>query len=806
MSENPVTNRVSRLGVGLASILAFSCGVILLYRLATLPPYPWLFVLVGVMLLAMFWRYRRMHRLAPVVVAATLGLAWAGWNADMRLAERLPSELETKRIMVSGYLCDLPTPGSFDSLRFGFCVRQWHAPDVPKSHTLPRVLRLSWYGREGRTLPDHRLTLEVTLKRPHGNLNPDGFRYEDWLFRHGYRATGNVKQVDAAPELACGLQCHYNAWHWHASKKLQRWFGEAEYYPLIASLLMGNRGSLEDYHWQVLKATGTIHLVAISGLHLGLVAVGAGLLARWGLLLLPVGSLSEQDRRSLIFLVVVLVCLAYALLAGFTVPTRRALVMVVAGGWYLLKARQQSGWWPFVLALAVVLLMDPFAPLDQGFWLSFGAVGVLLAVFSGRLGSSGWLLALFRAQLAVFFGLWPLLMLLHQGQPLAGFAANLLAVPWVSLAVMPLLFLGSIVALLSGGWLLPWVSAGFDLVLGALWWWLELVARFPAGQMQPLPAPLAVALALLALWAIRWSDWRWRALLGCTFLLLSVPWPGAGGGNSVAQSPEVRVLDVGQGLSVVVRAGGKVMVYDTGPEVAGVYSAVDSVLVPNLRAVGVEVIDLLVLSHADNDHAGGLETLSEYFEIKRVVSGEPALINGRVPVPVEACRPGNIQWPGLVMSRWQNPFPADGNDASCVIRLYHPPSNSDLVLTGDISRKVEELMLGAGGPDWIENRVVHRVVLAPHHGSKTSSSTRWIQAVAPDQVIYTAGYRHHFGHPHPEVTGRYRASGAVPLNTACSGQIVLRFTDSGLLTRELWKSQPFWIASPGLARSECKIP
>lgn len=806
MSENPVTNRVSRLGVGLASILAFSCGVILLYRLATLPPYPWLFVLAGVMLLAMFWRFRRMQRLAPAMVAATLGLAWAGWNADMRLAERLPSELETKRIMVSGYLCDLPTPGSFDSLRFGFCVRQWHVPDVSERHTLPRVLRLSWYGREGRTLSDHRLNLEVALKRPHGNLNPDGFRYEDWLFRHGYRATGSVKQVYAAPELACGLQCQYHAWHWRASKQLQRWFGEAEYYPLIASLLMGNRGSLEDHHWQVLKATGTIHLVAISGLHLGLVAVGAGLLARWGLLLLPVGCLSEQGRRSLVFLVVVLSCFAYALLAGFTVPTRRALVMVVAGGWYLLKARQQSGWRPFLLALAAVLLMDPFAPLDQGFWLSFGAVGVLLIVFSGRLGSSGWLSALLRAQVAVFFGLWPMLMLLHQGQPLAGFAANLLAVPWVSLAVMPVLFLGAIIALLSGGWLLPWVSAGFDLVLGALWWWLELVAWFPAGQMQPLPLPLAASLALLALWATRWSDWRWRALLGGTFLLLSIPWSGAGGGNSVVQAPEVRVLDVGQGLSVVVRASGRVMVYDTGPEVAGVYSAVDSVLVPNLRAMGVEVIDLLVLSHADNDHAGGLETLSEHFAIKRVVSGEPALINGRVPVPVETCRPGNIRWPGLVMSLWQNPLPADGNDASCVIRLYHPPGNSDVVLTGDISRKVEELMLGAGGPDWIENRVVHRVVLAPHHGSKTSSSTRWIQAVAPDQVIYTAGYRHHFRHPHPEVTGRYREEGAMAFNTACSGQIMLTFTDSGILTRQLWKTQPFWIASSGLARSECKIP
>ncbi|MGC8119191.1 DNA internalization-related competence protein ComEC/Rec2 [Marinobacter sp. VGCF2001] len=804
MSEKTATGQLAiKRIVDVASILAFSCGVILLYRLATLPPYPWLFVASLVVVMLSLRRRWRGRRVLSMFAAALFGLAWAGWHADSRLVERLPASAEGQRLLVSGYLCNLPAPGSFDSVRFGFCVSKWHSPGLSDEPSLPRHLRLSWYGREGRTLPDHRLMLEVVLKRPHGNLNSEGFRYENWLFRHGYRATGSVKQVSAAPQLECGVRCQYHAWHWRTSQRLNRMFGAAEHYPLIASLLMGDRSHLNDTHWQALKATGTIHLVAISGLHLGLVAVGVGLLARWALLL-PAGRLSERSRRSLVFAFVVTGCASYSLLAGFTVPTQRALVMVTAGSWYLLKAQQQSGWLPFALALATVLLMDPFAPLDQGFWLSFGAVAVLMFVFYGRLGATGWLSALVRAQLAVFVGLWPMLMVLNQGQPVAGMLANLVAVPWVSFAVMPVLFVGSMLALLFGDGLLPWVMVGFDRVLGVLWWWLQWIAEVRLGQMRLLPLPLAAGLALLALWAIRWRDWRWRVLFGMTMLVSIPDWQGAGPSNDMAEVPEVRILDVGQGLSVVVRSGSKVMVYDTGPAVPGVYSAAESVLIPNLRAMGIEVIDLLVLSHGDNDHAGGLEQLAEAFEITRVITGEPEAARDRVSASVAACQPDTVRWPDLELSFWRTPLPASGNDASCVLRLYHEQTDSDIILAGDISRRVEQFMIGAEGPGWNRTGLAHRVVLAPHHGSKTSSSPEWIQAMMPDQVIYTAGYRHHFGHPHPDVTRRYRSAGALALNTACSGQIQLSFMRGQILTRELWRSQPFWIASPEGTRSQCQ--
>lgn len=744
-----------------------------------------------------------------LLAGVLFGLAWASWNSEFRLAERLPPELEGQRVLVSGYLCDLPVPGNFDSLRFGFCVTDWPGLNAQTTdHRLPSVLRLTWYGRGGRPLPDHRLTLEVVLKRPHGQLNSEGFRYEDWLFRHGYRATGSVKQVSADPDVICGAKCWYHAWHRGAANQVKRLFGNAEQYPLIASLLMGDRRGLTDEQWQVLKATGTIHLVAISGLHLGLVAIGVGLLARRLWLVPAMGVVSEHRGRVLVFLAVVLSCVGYALLAGFTVPTRRALVMVIAGGWYLLRARQQSGWRPFILALMAVLLLDPFAPLDQGFWLSFGAVAVLLLVFSGRVGTSGWLPTLTAAQLAAFFGLWPLLMAFQQAQPLAGLLANLMAIPWVSFVVMPTLFMGSLLVWLSDGFLLPWVSAAFDVVLGSLWWWLEWVGRFRFGHLQPLAMPLAAGLALLALYAIRWRDWRWRLVFGATVLLLAVPPPfvGRDQGNESVPWPEVRILDVGQGLSVVVRAGNRVMVYDTGPEVEGAYSAAESVLIPNLRAMGVASIDLLVLSHGDRDHAGGLAALADALPIKRVISGEPALIRRRTGLPVENCQTRRMRWPGLDVAFWQMPGSEESNDASCVVRLYHPGTDRDVLLTGDISRRVEARMLGGDGPGWVREPVAHRIVLAPHHGSKTSSSGEWIDAIGPNQVIYTAGYRHHYGHPHPEVAERYRRQGVEALSTACSGEIRLALGENEPVSSVLWQSQPFWISSPGLTRSQCKIP
>ncbi len=830
MSRSTGASRVPQLRtMGSASLIAFSCGVILLYRLTLWPACIWLFLL-GALVTGVWW-YRIRHstrRVLPALLCCFLtGLFWAAWQSDDRLEQRLSESVQGKELTVSGHVCSLPQSGSFDSLRFNFCVQQWHDGPADVSSwrgTRPDKLRLAWYGRNGESLPGHRLRLEVVLKRPHGNLNRAGFRYEDWLFRHGIRATGSVRSVTTEPALPCGPVCHYHAWYQRVAKAVHRQFSEADAYPLIASLLIGNRSYLDDDHWQTLKATGTIHLVAISGLHLGLLAVAVGMLGRKALLLLPVARVKERQVRTLVFVLVVVCCLFYALLAGFGVPTRRALIMVIIGGWYLLLAREASPWRPYLIALALVLVVDPFAPLDQGFWLSFGAVAILLLAFSGRIGPPGWLKGLVIAQLAIFAGLWPILAELGQPQPLAGFVANIVAIPWLSVVVMPVLFAGTLLVTLFAtffstpltgvfdGAVVAVVISAFDWVLGVLWFWLQQVQVLPLPGVPELSWSVIILLAVCVLLVLRFPEPGFLAVSALVLVvwagLLVVESPESA--NPTLKVPEVTVWDVGQGLSVLVRAENGVLIYDTGPGIEGVFSAAESVLIPGLQARGVQRIDKLVLSHGDNDHAGGLPQLLEAFEVNQLISGEPEAVaekagNG-VSVPVRSCPEGIHDWAGLKLGFWRSPDAISGNGASCLLQIYHPGSQSGLWLTGDITRRVERQMLAEGVHQRLSATNERRIVLAPHHGSKTSSSASWVRAMSPDWVVYTAGYQHRYGHPHPDVTKRYRQAGARALNTACSGELSIVFTEDGPAIRESRHSAPFWISGPGLARDQCLVP
>lgn len=793
------------------SIFAFSCGVILLYRLAVLPAQVWLCVAA---VLALLW-FSPVRRLLPralwlFVIGCTFGVGWAGFGAHERLGQRLPDGFEGEKVHVSGYVCGLPVAGSFDSIRFSFCVTRWYGLSLtPKADdSLPTTLRLAWYGQPEGRLPDHRLRLEVVLKKPHGALNPSGFRYEDWLFRKGYRATGSVRSATPDPSVTCALECQYHRLHIRLAGWVDEQFGIARYHPLIASLLIGNRGHLSSEHWDVLKATGTIHLVAISGLHLGLVALGAGFVARRLLLAMSSYRFSERFVRLTVFGAVLVCCLFYALAAGFTVPTRRALIMVAVGSWVLLNARQEPVWHSLVMALGVVLLLDPFALLDQGFWLSFGAVSVLLCVFAGRIGGTGWLAGLFLAQAAVFAGLWPLLELVGQGQPVAGLLANVFAIPWVSLVVMPVLVTGGVVVALFPS-LLQLVIPLMDAVLGVIWFFLEWVAHMDWPDLDGSTLEIsgfAVLVLLIATVPI-------RAFQGVG-LIVALGWAFAAAlpnnaDNPPIEKPEVRVWDVGQGLSAMLRAGDEVLLYDTGPEVKGVFSAAESVLIPNLKSLGVKRIDTLVISHADNDHSGGINQILDEFEVGRILTGEPMAVRAKLKpgetVSVLGCAGEAMLGGELSLMYWQATGNFKGNDASCVLSARQGHA-AEWLLSGDISARIEALYLEAREARATNNSPRERVVFAPHHGSKTSSSNIWVNKLSPSLVIYTAGYRHRYGHPHKDVTARYRSVGARALNTACSGSLVMKVVDGTLKTTETRHKAPFWISGPGLARDTCKIP
>ena len=799
-------------------LIAFCCGVILLYRLSVLPAWQLLFAaMAGCGVLALLLP-DRWGRTAFILLAALLaGTAWASWHSSQRLHERLPAAWERVPLEVSGYVCSLPARGSFNSLKFDFCLVEnayQHSVQAPSpAHSLPSRLRLAWYGDHPDQLPGHTLTITVVLKRPHGGLNLTGFRYEDWLFRHGYRATGSVRTVVPDASIECGLHCRYRYQH----RRLLNWvtakFGEATHFPLLASLLIGYRGAMTPAHWDTLKATGTIHLVAISGLHLGLVALGIGCVARRCAVRVPESILSERARRRLVFGVVMIGCLAYALMSGFTVPTRRALLMIAVLGWSLLQGWHIPPWRSLLLALTVVLIADPFSPLDAGFWLSFCAVAVLILVFSGRLGAVQGVLALVLAQTAMFAGLWPGLLLLGQNQPLAGFVANLFAIPWVSMVVMPLLLCGALlVALVPASSV--WVTLLLDTVLGVLWQGLQWLAGWNSPTIQ-LGVAAAIGLAAVVLLALWYPQRGFRlALAVCLGLwLVSHVWFQAPVDNRPVPMPQVIVWDVGQGLSVLVRHQKQALLYDTGPAIPGVFSAVESVILPNLRALGVQRLDTLVVSHADGDHSGGLEQLVTELPLARLIGGEAAETAGRLGQAglvrkVTDCRRQTLMLGRLELNFWRSDRAKEGNGASCVLRIRDPDSATEWLLTGDITVREEAEYLSYLNDQSAQKtqkarNAINRVLLAPHHGSKTSSSDVLIQALSPDTVIYTAGYRHRYGHPHPQVTRRYELAGSHQINTACAGAVIMGVKSDGLVIRQVQQSAPFWISGPGLARARC---
>ncbi|MDO3722481.1 DNA internalization-related competence protein ComEC/Rec2 [Marinobacter sp. chi1] len=786
-------------------VIAFSCGAIILYWQSELPPLAFvLAIFITAFCIVVRSGSRFVRHVAFALIGGCAGIGWALWHAEVRLEERLPTDMEGVPVSVSGYVCDVPSPGSFQSLKFSFCVTQWHqAGDIASNRVLPKTLRLAWYNADDRWMPDHRLHLTVVLKRPHGSLNPEGFRYENWLYRNGYRATGSVRALQVDLEVPCGLRCQYANLHGQMARWVQAEFAQARNASMVASLLVGYRGELEPEQWALLQSTGTIHLVAISGLHLGLVALGATLVAGGIVRRVPVSWLDETARRHWVFAIMAISCLCYALLAGFTVPTQRALIMALVVGWSLLVARTGGAWRPLVYALGAVIFLDPFAPLDQGFWLSFTAVAVLVWVFAGRLRQPGWFRTLLMAQCGVFAGLWPVLLLMGQSQPLAGALANLVAIPWVSFVVMPLLMAAGVLTAIFPALGLLFVPV-LDLALDVFWDWLGFVSAFPfpATFRGALAVTLFAVMVLVALWVPSASMRLAAGLLAGVWLFRADPSTG----NVFVSEPEVRVWDVGQGLSVLVRHQRDVLLYDTGPELPGVFSAVESVIEPNLRALGVSRINQLVVSHADTDHAGGLTRLSDTFEIDSVVSGEPGEARQRMAsgVAVAPCRQVQTNVGELKVDFWQSSVGSEGNDASCVLRVRSVQLGVEWVLPGDISRETELEYLAHSAGTWQNS--VYRVMIAPHHGSKTSSSRAWVAYIRPNVVVFSAGYRHRFGHPHPSVTRRYREFGAVPFSTACSGALTMSADKGRVNVLETWHDTPFWIGAEGQTREACKLP
>jgi len=754
------------------SILAFLAGVLLVQQFAELPSLAWGWIAVPVAMAALRW-----PRVALPLLFLLAGFCWATFRAGLVLDRALPDALEGVDLLIEGRIADLPVVQERGT-RLVFDVEDARHDGVPVA--IPHRVQLSLYGHAPSFHVGDRWQLTVRLRRPHGFQNPGGFDYEAHLFQQRIRATGYIREKPAAKHLAAladepGWLMSYrlNRYRQVLSEHFRVLLDDHPFTGMVTAFANGDDDALRDEHWEILTRTGTSHLVAISGMNIGLVAGIAWFLARW-LWSLPGWTVLWVPAPRVAAIGAILAAFAYAALSGFAIPTQRALVMLMAAFAGLLTDRRTSPSVLLMLALFVVLVFDPLAVLAAGFWLSFLAVAVILYAV-GSVDGGGWkerLHAWGFVQWAVTLALMPVLLFLFQQVSVVGPIANLLAIPVVEIVVIPATLVGVVASVM-----LPDVIATLPLQLAArtlefLWPALEFLSRWHGALWSQHAPPLWALVASLVgaglLLLPRGYPGRWVGIVWFLPLFLTRP-PSPQDGELW-----VTMLDVGQGLALAVRTANHALVYDTGARFGVRFDAGRSVVVPYLRHEGVRRVDRLIVSHGDNDHIGGAASLRAALPVGQVLSSVPQRLPGAQP-----CVAGqHWQWDG-VRFEFLNPGNGSGlsgNNASCVLRMAS--SGGRVLLPGDIAARAER-------------RLVHDhpaqlsvdLLVVPHHGSKTSSTESFLDAVRPRVALLPVGYRNRYRHPHPLVAQRYRERGIVLEDSPTAGAIEVRLGRGGMMIR-----------------------
>lgn len=732
-------------------MIALALGLLSLRLLPALPP-TWLLVILPVVALMLL-----PYRTYPIALFL-LGLSWACFSAQRALDDRLPAILDGQTLWLQGEVVGLPS-------QIEGVVRFELAGAKSRRARLPSRMRIAWYGGP-EVRSGERWRLAVKLKRPAGLVNPHAFDYQAWLLAQRIGATGSVTDgqqlAPARGALRDGLRQRLLA------VDAQGREGG------LAALVLGDGSGLSRADWQALQDTGTVHLLVISGQHVGLLAgvvylLVAGL-ARWGCW--PQALPWLPWACALAFAA----ALGYGLLAGFDVPVRRACVMVALMLLWRLRFRHLGLVWPFLMSLNVVLIFEPLVSLQPGFWLSYTAVAILILIFGGRLGAWRWWQSWTRAQCLIAVGLLPVLLVLNLPISITGPLANLFAVPWVSLIVLPLALLGTLLLPVPVvGESLLWLAGG---ALDGLFVFLGRVAgAVPAWLPSAVPGwawilGLFGALLVLLPGGVPLRHLGWPLLLLCIFPPFRQVPPG---------QVEVIQLDVGQGLAVLLRTRHHALLYDAGPRF-GEYDIGERVVVPAIRKAGVRRLDVMLLSHADADHAGGAAAVYQALPVSRVLSGEPEKL-----MPQLGARPCDNDeswtWDGVRFATWRWAQAGAGNPSSCMLSV--DAGGERLLLTGDVDAEVERAAIASG----FDLRA--RWLQAPHHGSRSSSSQPFLRAVAPDGVLISRGQNNAFGHPHPLVMARYGWLGIPSYDSAELGAITLQLGTFGPARGQM-KERRFW--------------
>ncbi|HEX5126626.1 MAG TPA: DNA internalization-related competence protein ComEC/Rec2 [Rhodocyclaceae bacterium] len=755
---------------------------------ATLTPV-WVWSVASVFIAILVWlshrlQYGKLRLLFSVIAACTLGLAYATWRAEIRLADALPLAMEGQDVHVIGSITDLPQAREH-GIAFLFNVD-------PGNPSVPRMLSLAWYaeGRGAEQMPPpnlragQRWQLTVRLKRPHGNLNPAGFDYEGWMFERGVRATGYVRQSSDNRMLAepqHGFLPTIDRMRESIRDRFRAALPNAPWAGVLIALAVGDQASITADQWKLFSQTGVTHLMSISGSHITLFAALVAWIMRFAWRCFPRLGLRLPAQKAAV-LAGALAAAFYVALAGFGVPAQRTLYMLMVVALALWFGRGSQALRTLLFALLVVLLIDPWAVLSAGFWLSFAAVGVLMLIAAGRFGKDGFVMAWLRAQWAIVVISLPLLLGIFQQFSLVSPLANVIAIPVVSAVITPLALLFAAVPLTPFAQLAHWLLA---LMMKVLAW----MASWPvAVRQQAAPPGWLVALAVLAgLWALlpRGVPGRWTALLVFPVMLAwSPPRPAMG-------EMKMTVIDVGQGLSVHVQTARHDFLFDAGPQYSEDSDSGQRIIVPYLRAQGVRHLDGMFISHNDNDHFGGAASVFDAVPVDWWESSLPADHPLRQrPNPHVACARGQTwQWDSVrfeVLHPTSEFATRKDNDRSCV--LHVSAMHGSALLTGDIETPSERDILA-----WSPREVRADVLIAPHHGSNTSSHQAFVDAVGARVVVFPVGYRNRFHHPAPAVVERYAQTGARLSRSDFDGAVTFMFEDRKIdIRRERVEQARYW--------------
>lgn len=728
------------------------------------------------------------YPITMALLASSVGYLYAGFITQYWLDYQLPGGKSIETV-IQGRIDSMPQ--HFDGLT---------RIEIRLDKPLPgsRAASLSWlpYSKFGTIKLNcydctqqfnrgERWRLKVRLRGIHGLMNPGGFDYERWAFQRRLVASGSIRKdnenqllsASAQGLLSAGIKTAYADFTRHV-------LAGSRATGIIQAITLGDRSAIDEYQWQIFRRTGTGHLIAVSGLHIALVFGLAFALLKFVFRLFPRMLLYVAAQR-LAAIMALPFTLYYAWFAGFSLPTQRALLMLTVLYIAFLTGRRVLGWYTFLVALCAVLIVDPLASLSQGFWLSFSAVAAIIgyahwcrsraiqSVPEERMQShlparlrqwiTGWILV----QLAVSAAVLPLSAVFFGELSWISPLVNLFAIPYFGLTVVPCALLSLCL------WLSGWIDAAAMFLqlsasaLSPMQSLLDSISSWSASSISVnidtlIRLALMLAVVLGALPRIRRQ--YPLAVVALSLLMATAPVTLHNG------EFELRVLDVGQGLSNVIKTRNHTLLFDVGVRFTSGYDMGRIVVIPYLKYARVDTLDKLIISHGDRDHAGGISTVLDRYTPLVILSSER--FNDR---PILPCRQGfGWHWDGVLFEILSpiDEFGPRHNDRSCVLRVTSPYGR--VLLTGDIGKPAETALVERYGLTLASD-----VLVVAHHGSKTSSSDRFLQHVDPEIAIISRGLYNNFGHPHPDVVNRLKRHDVLLYDTAVNGSVVVEFSTGG---------------------------